>query len=366
LVPWYYFFPASSSIHGAQKQGRYEGKKKSSLHACTLSQTLIRVHPARGTCLSNPADSVMLSRMLRLLLVLVSVMALLATGCKKSSGDYFALYTHEVLETNRQVFQVDGLVVEVKPLENSVTLKHAAVPGYMAAMTMPFDVKDTNLLTGLEPGDPVSFQLIVTDTYGYIVRIRKTGPKTNAPPTTGPFRLVRDVEPLKAGDLLPGYHFTNQLGQSFNLSGFKGQALAIEFLFTRCPFPTFCPLMAGNFQAAQTNLLAMTNGPANWQLLTISFDPSFDTPAVLKTYAENYHYDPAHWTFASGELIDVTAIGEQFGLTFWRDETGSISHNLRAAVIDASGHVQRIFTGNQWTPEDLVAELIKAAAVKSL
>lgn len=293
--------------------------------------------------------------------VLVPLTVFLAAGCKKASDNYLPLYTHEALETNEQVFQLKGVVVEVKPLEKSVTIKHEEVRGYMSAMTMPFDVTDTNVLAGLEPGDPVLFRLIVTDTYGYIDRIQKVGPKTNTPPTSGPFRLVRDVGPLKLGDLLPEHHFTNQLDQPFGTAQFKGQALAIEFLFTRCPFPTFCPLMANNFEAAQTNLLAMTNHPANWHLLTISFDPQFDTPAVLKAYAENHHYDPAHWTFATGELIEVTAIAEQFGLTFWHDETGSISHNLRAAVIDASGRVQKVFTGNQWTPAELVAEMVKAA-----
>jgi protein SCO1/2 len=304
------------------------------------------------------------SSMFRSVLILAPLALALAAGCNKSGDDYLPLYTHEPLGTNQQVFQIKGVVTEVRPLEKSVTIKHEEIPGYMAAMTMPFDVRDTNLLTGLEPGDPVSCRLIATDTYAYIARIDKTGPRTNMPPTTGALRLVRDVEPLKTGYLLPEYHFTNQLGESFSTTQFKGQALAIEFLFTRCPFPTFCPLLANNFHAAQTNLIALTNGPTNWHLLTISFDPQFDTPAVLKAYAEGHQYDPAHWTFATGPLIDITAIGEQFGLTFWRDEGGSISHNLRVAVIDASGRVQKIFTGNLWTADELTAELVKAAAAQ--
>lgn len=290
-------------------------------------------------------------------------MLLLAAGCRKSSDAPLPIYTYANLSTNEteQVFQVKGVVLEARPHEKSVTIKHEEVPGYMPSMTMPFDVRDTNELAGLEPGDPVSFRLIVRNTDGWIDRIRKIGPKTNTPPTTGLFRLVRDVDPLNEGDTLPEYPFTNQFGQAFSTAQFKGQALAIEFLFTRCPFPTFCPLMANHFEAAQRTLLAMTNGTIRWHLLTISFDPEFDTPAVLRAYAEGHHYDPACWTFATGGLIDITAIGEQFGLTFWHDETGNISHNLRAAVIDASGRVQKIFAGNGWTPDELVAEMIKAA-----
>ncbi len=262
-----------------------------------------------------------------------------------------------------KTFQVRGVILEVKPHEKSVTIRHEAVPDYMPAMTMPFDVRDTNELGGVEAGDPVAFRLLVTDTEGWIDQIQKTGPKTNAPPTTNPLRPVRDVEPLVEGAVLPEYHFTNQFGNSFSTKDFQGQAVAIEFLFTRCPLPNFCPLLANHFGAAQTQLLALTHAPTNWQLLTISFDPEFDTPAVLRNYAEAHQYDPAHWIFATGALPDITAIGEQFDLKF-ASEGGGISHNLRAVVVDGSGRVRKIFVGNEWQPDELITELLKAAAAK--
>src|SRR5262249_46303344 len=162
-------------------------------------------------------------------------------------------------------------------------------------------------------------------------------------------------EPLQIGDRLPEYHFTNELGQPVSTSQFKGQALAITFIFTRCPLPNFCPLMSNNFSDVQKKQLAKSNGPDNWHLLTISFHPDFDTPAVLNAYSKRFGADPAHWNFLTGELIDITAISEQFGQTFWREE-GALNHNLRTAVIDASGRVQKIFTGNKWTSDELVEE----------
>jgi protein SCO1 len=300
--------------------------------------------------------------MVCLFVMLNLIAGIVLTGCSRKTTSTAS--TASVTNAHQQTYQVKGLVLEVKPAQKTVRIKHEEVPGYMPAMTMPFDVRDTNELAGIETGDPVVFRLIVTDTEGWIDQIRRIGPKTNDPPTTGPFRLVRDVEPLNAGDVLPDYTFTNQFGQTFSTGQFKGRALAIEFLFTRCPYPTFCPLMAAKFEQAQQRLLARTNGPANWQLLTLSFDPAFDTPAVLKAYAESHHYDPEHWTFATGALIDLTAIGEQFGLNFWRDESGGLSHNLRAAVIDPAGRVRKIYVGNEWTVDDLVAELEAAAAGK--
>src|SRR5436190_15394885 len=113
----------------------------------------------------------------------------------------------------------------------------------MDAMTMPFRAANTNELFGLAPGDPVSFRMVVTDKDGWIEQIRKTGP-AGAAPSNPSYRLARDVEPLNEGDLLPAYSFTNQFGNRFGTKDFQGQALAITFLFTRCPYPTYCPLMA--------------------------------------------------------------------------------------------------------------------------
>jgi protein SCO1/2 len=266
--------------------------------------------------------------------------------------------------TNQEIHTATGIIVELNPSEKKVKIKHDEIPGYMQAMTMPFDVKDANELSGLEAGDPVSFRLIVANNYVWIDQLRKTGARANVPAAGSPVSSGRNLEPLNEGDPLPEYHFTNQLGQAFSTAQFKGQALAITFLFTRCPFPNFCPLMANNFADVQKKLLATPHAPANWHLLTISFDPEFDTPAVLQKYAEAHGADPGHWTFATGTLPDITAIGEQFGLTFWKEQTGIISHNLRTIVIDASGRVQKIFTGNDWQPEDLLAEMIKASSAR--
>lgn len=299
----------------------------------------------------------MVSSMGYWLILFLGAGALLLSGCKPST-EARASSPAQGLGTNARAFDVKGVVISLNPEQKKVEIKHEAIPGYMPAMTMPIDVKDTNELTGLSPGDQVSFRMLVTDTDGWIEHIQKTG-LTNSIPTTGPFRLVREVEPLSVGDPLPEYHFTNQFGQAVSTRQFKGQALAITFLFTRCPFPKFCPLMATHFEEAQQKLEA-ANTATNWHLLTISFDPDFDKPAILKAYAERYKYDPAHSTYATGALIDITALAEQVGLTFWHDETGGISHNLRTVVVDASGRVRKIFTGNEWTTEELVEEITKA------
>ena len=299
------------------------------------------------------------------LFLLLSLAALVSlTSCERSPATKPRASVPSAPATNQQIFQVKGVIKELKTDGKTVEIRHEEIPNYMPAMTMPFEAKDPKELTGLKVGDAVSFRMTVTDAEVWIDQIRKlTPPKPTELPSRSTLRFVRDVDPLQIGDPLPEYRFTNEVGQAVSTSQFKGQALAITFIFTRCPLPNFCPLMSNNFADTQKKLLAMTNAPANWHLLTISFDPDFDTPIILKAYAQRFGADPGHWNFLTGDLIDITAISEQFGQMFWREE-GALSHNLRTVVVDASGRMQRILEGNKWTSDELVAEMLKGTGKK--
>jgi len=269
-----------------------------------------------------------------------------------------------------QEFFVRGVVREVKADGKTAVIYHEEIPNYMEAMTMPFRARDPKELSELKPGDEIHFRFVVAELESWIDRVTKTGrvvtgtnsATTNAP-TRRDFRTVRDVEPLRIGDPLPNYPLTNQLGRAFGLHDFKGRGVAITFIFTRCPVPDFCPRMSNRFADAQKKLLATSGAPKNWHFLSVTFDVDRDTPEVLKSYAERLTYDPARWTFATGALIEVDALTEQFGLVFPRDGT-VFNHNLRTVVVDATGRVQRVFLGNEWKADELVAELTKAAQAK--
>ena len=305
--------------------------------------------------------------------VTLATCLLLFCGCSREAGAAAPIpAVKSSANTNVQAYVVRGVITRLFPGNKTVEIRHEAVTNFMPAMTMPFDVKNPREITGLNVNDQVTFRLSVTDTDSWIDEIKKVEGKslTELPAKNG-FRFMRDVEPLQVGDALPEYHFTNQLGQAISTAQFKGQALAITFIFTRCPLPNFCPRMSSNFEEAQDKLLNPGSGSAsstnatisfrNWHLLTISFDPEFDKPAVLKSYAERFHADPAHWSFLTGDPADIRALGDQFGEAFWKDETGSINHNLRTVVVDAKGKVQKIFTGNNWTPDELIESLDEAA-----
>jgi protein SCO1/2 len=315
-------------------------------------------HPAPARAKAPPSPR-------RLILLALFLVGIAVTACNRKP-DAPALSSNSGTNTagksNPVVYQVTGVLQALDLAEKRATIRHDAIPGYMAAMTMPFEVRHTNEFANLTPGDTLSFQLFVTDTEGWIEKVKKTGRATPEQIAAIPsVRPVREVEPLNVGDPLPNYRFTNELGKAVELHQFKGQALAITFVFTRCPFPDFCPRMSNNFSDAYKLLKAKADAPTNWHFFTISFDPAFDTPQTLRNYAARYKYDPERWSFLTGEIIEIDAITEQFGLWFSRTETINWDHNLRTVVIDKEGRVQQIISGNTWKPETLVEEIIKHA-----
>ncbi len=268
--------------------------------------------------------------------------------------------------TNIQTYEVKGEVKELKPNGKTVVVKHEAVPNYMPAMTMPFDVRNTNELRGLTPGDEIAFRMLVTADDGWIegIRVLKSQrPSAPSMPVREATRRVRNVEPLSIGDVVPNYPFTNQFGKAVSLADFKGKAVALTFIFTRCPFPTFCPRMMSHFAEVQKALSARKDIP-DWHLLSISFDTDYDTPETLQAYGERNGYDPKHWSLLTGALIEIDAITEQFGLMFPREGT-NFAHNLRTVVLTPDGKVQKILISNEWKPAELIDEMIKAATSKS-
>ncbi len=270
-----------------------------------------------------------------------------------------------------RTYPAQGVVKEMDLVQRTVTIAHEAIPGFMPAMTMPFAVTDARELRAVTNGDTVSFRITVTAKDGWIDHLQKITPAPATEVVTDPrqltngnFRLVRDVEPLNVGEPLPDYGFTNELGQPVRLAAFRGQALAITFIFTRCPFPTFCPRMSQLFHDTLAVLAKNPAAPTNVHFLTVSFDPEYDTPATLRAYAEAHGYDSQRWNFLTGALIDITALADAFGMKFWHEGAG-LNHNLRTAVIDSQGRLQKVLVGNAWTADVLAAELATGAVIKS-
>jgi protein SCO1/2 len=277
---------------------------------------------------------------------------------------FFALSrAHDVASASQpgveRTFRVTGLIQEVQSDQNSVVISHQAIPGYMGAMTMPFHVQKAEELVSLLAGDEVSFRLSVTESKSWIDQIHKVGRIETAKPGRPEGESDREVQTKPRHPLLE-YSFTNELGQAVRLRDFQGQALAISFFFTRCPIPDFCPRLSKNFAEASLKLIAQTDAPTNWHFLSVSFDPEFDSPSVLKAYAERYQYDPSHWSFLTGPKDKIAELARLSNVQFEPD-SGSFNHNFRTLVIDASGRLQMAFPTGGDLSEAIVSEVLKAA-----
>jgi protein SCO1 len=262
--------------------------------------------------------------------------------------------------TSPKTYPVRGVVQEVSPDGRSATIKHDAIAGYMGAMTMEFAARDTNVLGGITAGDEIVFTLTVTETNDWIENVHVVG-KTNLLGVTGPPGWhVSDPE-LAVGDVLPDYEFTSETGQPVRFSDFRGRAVAFTFFFTSCPLPDYCPRMNRNLAEVRKLLLSATNAPSNWELMSISFDSTFDTPQILSGYANFYRGDDTNrWMFAVASTNTLASLAPKVDLSFWR-EGGSISHNLRTVVLDTHGKIAAQFDNNDWGPQELAKAIVKAA-----
>jgi len=142
------------------------------------------------------------------------------------------------------------------------------------------------------------------------------------------------------------------------LASFRGSALILTFIYTKCPLPTFCPLMDRHFVTIQEKLKEDQNR-LKVHLLTVSFDPKTDTPAVLKAHAAQLKADPRLWTFLTGDRDDIDQWAMRFGVSISRamNDATDITHNLRTAIIDRQGNLVQTYTGNEWTPSQLLADV---------
>jgi protein SCO1/2 len=279
---------------------------------------------------------------------------LLAAGCKRESS------APPAPSSTTQTYVVRGVVQAIRPDLRQATIKHEKIPGYMAAMTMDFSVRDTNALAGLAPGDEITFNLVVTTDDDWIENLQRVGRKPVASASGPPGWHIAEPE-LAMGDPLPDAEFTSELGQKIRFADYRGKAVAFTFFFTSCPLPEFCPRMNKNFLEARKLLKDDPNAPANWQLLSISFDADVDQPLVLAGYAGIYRgLNPDRWLFAVAATNTLAALAPKLDLRFWR-EAGSISHNLRTVVADTNGKIFKQFDGNDWTPQQLADAISKAA-----
>ena len=279
-------------------------------------------------------------------LTLLAVLSALALSRRNS--------TAHTWPPGAQSFQVGGQIRSLDVANKTVRIAHEAIPDYMPAMTMPFSVRDAAWLSGLTGGDNVRFQLVVTQDDSWISRIEKLPPGSSPPAATVAQAATtvedRETERVQTGEAVPDFKLIDQNGQPIRLSDFRGKAVVLTFIYTRCPIPNFCPLMSKNFAELQGRLEKEFAG--RYQLLSVSMDPKFDRPEVLKEYASRYGGDETRWRFATGDEEQINFVTGLMGL-YHEPENGLISHDLRTAMISPDGRLVHLWKSNVWTPYEV-------------
>lgn len=293
-------------------------------------------------------------RTLRALLLLAALLCLsLSLACRQPSS--------EATSPNARRYDLKGKVVAVDKAEKRVTISHEEIKEYMDAMTMPFAVRKNDYwaLEVLKPGDKVTAVLVVDNGLTWIENVVITEESAG---DTGSGSQGGDAErEAQPGDAVPNFSLINQDGKKIRLSEYRGRALVLTFIYTRCPLPDYCPLMSENFKAIEKELKKDEALYNRTHLLSISFDTAYDTPKVLKSYGgaytENYTSEKfTHWEFATGTPEEIRDVAGFFGLRYY-NESGQIVHGLRTAIITPDGKVYKVYRGNEWKAEEVLREI---------
>ncbi|MGO9639835.1 MAG: SCO family protein [Candidatus Acidiferrales bacterium] len=268
--------------------------------------------------------------------------ALLIGGCQSSPKHY----------------QLVGTVMSKSVEDAEIVVDHKDIPGFMAAMTMPYAVRDAAGLQNVQPGDKITADVVVQASNHYwlehIVITDSSGRAAAA--------AIAPHE-LQAGDPVPNVPFVNQDGQGLHLTDFKGKAVLLTFIYTRCPNPDFCPRISGQFAAIENELAKSPADYAGTRLLSITLDPRYDTPAVLRKYGLAYLNNNAaafaHWEFVATSPDDLKPLATVFGLEY-SEQDNQIAHSMNTILVGPDGKIAKTWPGNEWKTSDVVAALRQA------
>jgi protein SCO1 len=257
-------------------------------------------------------------------------------------------------------YELKGKVVSVDKDKRSVTVAHGDIKGYMPGMVMPFQLKEDWPLEVLGPGDLITATLVVDGASSWLEEVTITQESTDS--TT---KAADGSSEAKAGDQVPQFELVNQAGKRIKLGDYRGKALAVTFIYTRCPIPEYCTLMSNNFAEIDQQLQKQPDIYQGTHLLSVSIDPEYDQPAVLRSYgaAHTGKYSDEkfdHWEFASGNGDQIKGLAQFFGMRYYHDtQSGEeqIIHSLRTAVIGPDGKVFKVYRGNGWKPDEIVSDL---------
>ncbi len=290
------------------------------------------------------------------------------------TGVFLSASCHRSPATAAKRYPFTGRVVSIDSQSQSALIDGDAIPGFMDAMAMSYKVRPDSTLSQLRPGDSISAEVVVvqpkSDDAAPDYWLENVKVNAHVEPAHVETAAAGNSQHLPApGEDVPDFSFTNQNGKHISFKQYRGKALIVTFIYTRCPFPDFCPRMSSNF-AEIYKQFGTNPALAGTHLLSISFDPEHDTPKVLRDYGFSVAHtdDPAlfnRWDFAASTAADLPKIADFFALTI-KPEGGLITHTLSTAVIGPDGKIVRWYHGSDWQVSDLVRDAAAAGGSQGI
>jgi protein SCO1 len=280
--------------------------------------------------------------------------ALLAgPGCARNGGPASAA-------DGERRYPLTGEVVSADPAKKILVVRHNEVSGYMPAMTMDFPVSEGDA-EAARPGEHIRAELVVEK--GGTVRLERIWPddKVSLDAVGAGARMLRQDTLEKGnaayreiGDKIPDFVLYDQEGRVVDSARFRGKQVMLNFIYSRCPVANMCPLSTSKM--IETQKLARQAGIPNIEFVSITLDPDYDTPGVLKDYAEARRIDTGNFSFLTGPEVAIRDLLTQFGvIAEFKD--GILNHTLATLLIDDKGQVSWRADGSAWEPKEFVARM---------
>jgi protein SCO1/2 len=263
-----------------------------------------------------------------------------------------------------QKYEVSGVLLQFDKEHRTMSVSCHEIPGYMDAMVMPFRVRDSKMLLGLEPGMTIDFSLVVDKSSSFAEDIHAHPFESlDLDPTQARrFKLMENAmaarsaatDVLHVGQLVPDFTLIDQHRQRVSLSQFSGKVVAITFIYTRCPRPDYCVRLSNNFGVLQRKF--KSNMGRDLILLTVVIDPANDQPEALTQYARIWKADARSWHFLTGPSSNIEQLCRKFDMAFYPDEA-LLVHSFHTVVVDRQGKLAANLEGNDFTVQQL-ADLV--------
>jgi protein SCO1/2 len=258
-------------------------------------------------------------------------------------------------------YALRGEIVAINRDRKTLTVAHEAIAGLMPAMTMEFGAADGDLAS-LKPGEHIRAELVRTGDDFRLEKIWPDDPASAGRVAAAANALRQDTATRGAkayreiGENMPDFALYDQDGRVVQASRFRGRQIMLNFIYTRCPVATMCPAATLRMMAVQKQARA-ANVP-DLQLISITLDPEYDTPGVLKQYAAARAIDTGNFSFLTGPEAAIRDLLTQFGvIAEFKD--GLLKHSLATLLIDEQGRIIHRADGSEWTAAEFVEKMRK-------